>query len=222
MSAGPALTAGVGFSLRVPPNWFELDVHPATRDASARALVRERTAKVPELQPHRVEITRLLREQAASAWDAGAVYCAGMAEPVSDGVLPASVTVFLLPGPLGADSDEPDRITPLLPALTPKDAADDNDTWTRVQTLTIEGCGEAARSYGVEDLEPEPGQAIRVVQMQTFIPIPRVNRVLLVSCSSPAIALAEGLFDLFDAVTGTVRWESEAEADRVAEDADDA
>ncbi|MBS2535788.1 hypothetical protein KGQ20_23785 [Catenulispora sp. NF23] len=160
---------------------------------------------MPELQTRRSEITKLLRDQAAAAWDAGAVYCAGMIEPVLDGVLPATVTVFLLPGPLGANSDEPDRIEALLPALTPKEARDENDTWTRVQALTIEGCGQAARSYGVEDVEPEPGKPIRVAQMQTFIPIPRVNRVLLVSCSSPAIALAEGLFDLFDALTGTLR-----------------
>lgn len=193
--------------MRVPPNWFELDVHPATRDASARALVRERVAQVPELEARRGEITKVLRDQAASAWDAGAVYCAGMAEPVADGVLPASVTVFLLPGPLGAGSDEPDRLTALLPALTPKDAKDENDTWTRVQTLRLEGCGPAARTYGIEDVEPEPGKPLRVAQMQTFIPIPHVNRVLLVSCSSPAVAVAEGLFDLFDALTGTVRLE---------------
>jgi hypothetical protein len=207
VTGGPALDANVHFSLRVPPNWFELDVHPATREASIRGLVRERIAQVPELQERRGEITKLLRDQATAAWEAGAVYCAGMAEPVLDGVLPATVTVFLLPGPLGANSDEPDRTEALLPMLTPKDAKDDNDTWTRVQAYELEGCGRAARSYGIEDLEPEPGKSIRVAQMQTFVPIPDVNRVLLVSCSSPATAVAEGLFDLFDALTGTLRLE---------------
>lgn len=204
---GPALDAAVGFSLRVPPNWFELDVHPATREASIRELVRERIAQVPELQERRTEITKLLRDQAAAAWDAGAVYCAGMAEPVLDGVLPATVTVFLLPGPLGARSDEPDRIAALLPMLTPKEPKDEEDTWTRVRVFELEGCGQAVRTHGIEDLEPEPGKPLRVVQMQTFIPIPDVNRVLLVSCSSPATAIAEGLFDLFDALTGTLRLE---------------
>ncbi len=122
-----------------------------------------------------------------------------------DGVLPASITVFLLPGPLNARSDEPDRIAALLPLLQPKDAVDADDTWTRVTNLELEGCGPAVRTYGVEDLEPEPGKKVRVVQMQTFVPIPRVNRVVLVSCSSPAVAVAEGLFDLFDALTGTLR-----------------
>jgi hypothetical protein len=208
---GPAFDAGVSFTLRVPPNWFELDVHPATRDDSARELVRTRIAEMPELQARRTEITRLLREQAASAWDAGAVYCAAMAEAVMDGVLPASLTVFLLPGPLGARSDEPDRISALLPLLQPKDAVDENDTWTRVQNLELEGCGPAVRTYGVEELEPEPGKKLRVVQMQTFVPVPRVNRVVLVSCSSPAVAVAEGLFDLFDALTGTLRLQDPTE-----------
>lgn len=180
-------------------------MHPGTRDASIRELVRTRIAEVPELQARRSEITRLLREQAGAAWDAGAVYCAAMAEAVVDGVLPASVTVFLLPGPLGARSDEPDRISALLPLLQPKEAADGDDTWTRVENLELEGCGAAVRTFGVEELEPEPGKKVRVAQMQTFIPVPRVNRVVLVSCSSPAVAVAEGLFELFDALTGTLR-----------------
>lgn len=202
---GPALDARVGFSLRVPPSWFELDVHPATRDASIRTLVRTRIAEVPQLRERRAEITRLLREQASAAWDAGAVYCAAMTEAVMDGVLPASLTVFLLPGPLDARSDEPDRISALLPMLHPKDAAGENDPWTRLQLLDLEGCGPAVRTYGVEDLEPEPGKKVRVVQMQTYIPVPRVNRIVLVSCSSPAVAVSEGLFELFDALTGTLR-----------------
>jgi len=210
---GPALDASIGFSLRVPPNWFELDVHPATRDASARELVRTRIAEVPELQGRRAEITRLLQEQAASAWEAGAVYCAAMAEAVLDGVLPASVTVFLLPGPLNARSDEPDRISALLPMLQEKIAKDENDSWTRLQNLELEGCGPAVRTYGVEDVEPEPGKKFRVVQMQTFVPVPRVNRVILVSCSSPAVAVAEGLFELFDALTGTLRLKDQAGGD---------
>ncbi|GAA1999166.1 hypothetical protein [Catenulispora subtropica] len=205
MTGGPALDAGIGFSLRVPPNWFELDVHPATREASVRDLVRDRIAQVPELQERRREITKLLSDQAARSWDAGAVYCAGMAEPVEDGVLPASVTVFLLPGPLGASSDEPDRTAALLPMLTPKEPKDDDDTWTKVRVFDLEGCGQAVRTYGIEDVEPEPGKPIRIASMQTFVPVPDVNRVLLVSCSSPAFALAEGLFDLFDALTGTLR-----------------
>lgn len=202
---GPALDASLGFSLRVPPNWFELDVHPATRNESARELVRARVADVPELRGRRGEITRVLQEHAAAAWDAGAVYCAAMAEAVLDGVLPASVTVFMLPGPLDARSDEPDRISALLPMLQPKDPKDDEDSWTRLQNLELAGCGPAVRTYGIEDVEPEPGKKVRVVQMQTFIPVPDVNRVVLVSCSSPAVAVAEGLFELFDALTGTLR-----------------
>jgi hypothetical protein len=134
-----------------------------------------------------------------------------MAEAVLDGVLPASVTAFMLPGPLGARSDEPDRIAALLPMLQPKEAKDADDTWTRVSLLELPEAGHAVRTAGVEDLEPEPGRKIRVVQMQTFVPIPDVNRVLLISCSSPAVAVAEGLLDLFDALTGTLRLIDSAE-----------
>ena len=54
---------------------------------------------MPELREHRATITRMLRKQARTAADGGALYCACMLEPTDEGSLPASVTVTLAPGP---------------------------------------------------------------------------------------------------------------------------
>jgi hypothetical protein len=41
--------------------------------------------------------------------------------------------------------------------------------------------------------------------MQTYVPLPDVNRVAVVTCSSPAVEVATALLDVFDAITGTFR-----------------
>lgn len=202
---GPRLDVGVGYAIRVPGSWFEVDVRPATRAASAADLVNARITDLPELRERRADIVKLIRRQAADAWDAGAVYCAVMAEPVADGLLPACVTVSFVAGPADARSDAEDRLGPLLTPLKPRPAKGEDDPWTEVATLELPEAGPAARSYGVEDVEDGHGRAVRVVTMQTFVPLRDVNRVAIVSCASPAVEIAPALLDVFDAITGTFR-----------------
>jgi hypothetical protein len=187
----------------VPASWFEVDLRPATRDNSASELVRQRIKDAPELRERRADIAKLLRRQAAAAWDAGAVYCAVMAEPVADGLLPGSVTVSFISGPLDADSSAEDRFGPLLTPFTPKKPKNPDDTWTEITMVELPKAGTAARVYGVEDVEIESGRPLRMVTMQTFVPLPDVNRVAIVGCSSPAVVMAAALHDVFDAITST-------------------
>jgi hypothetical protein len=150
-------------------------------------------------------ITRELRRQLRVAAEGGAVFCACMVEPTEDGPIPASLTVTIAPGPLGGRDDEA-RFGALLASLRAKDAASEEDTWTEVSTVQIPGVGRCARTHGVEDVElPDHAGRLRVVMMQTFIPVPGRNRVVIVSASSPVLPLAAGWFDVFDAITGTVR-----------------
>lgn len=210
---GPRLDSGYGYALSVPGSWFEVDVRPATRAASAADLVNRRITDLPELRERRADIVRIIRRQAAAAWDAGAVYCAVMAEPVADGLLPACVTVSFLPGPADASSDAEDRVGPLMSTFRSRPARRDDDPWTKVAAVDLPHAGPAARTYGVEDVEDPDGggpgggpvRSVRTVTMQTFVPVPDVNRVAVVSCSSPAVEVAPALLDVFDAITGTFR-----------------
>jgi hypothetical protein len=181
---GPA-TAGLegrlGFSITVPDTWFELDVAPATRDESIRRLVEERVRGNHQMWDVRHGITRILRDEARKAYDAGATYAACMAMPTEDGAVVGSLV---------------DRLVPV--------AATDDGRFTSVTTVELEHAGTAARSYGIEDVPVDAGY-VRTVFMQTMVPVPRMNKVFLVSASSPVVPLAAELHDLFDAVTGTFR-----------------
>jgi hypothetical protein len=206
-SGGPAdgKLDAIGFSLAVPSSWFEIDLRPSTRDASIATLVSERVSAVPELREHRATIARLLRKQARTAAEGGAVYCACMLETTEAGSLPASVTVTLAPGPL-AGGDDTERFNALVDSLQVKDARTDEDTWSRVTVVDIPDVGSCARQLGIEDIDlPENAGWIRVVLMQTFVVLPDRNRVIIVSCSSPVLPLADSWFDMFDAITGTLR-----------------
>ena len=202
---GPAvagLEGRLGFTITVPDTWFELDVAPATRDESIRRLVEERVRGHHEMWQARHGITKILREEARKAYDAGATYAACMAMPAEEGAVTASVVVSLVRGPVGATSDG-DPVGSLVDRLVPVPPTDDG-RFTSVTTVELDDAGTAARSYGVEDVPVDSGY-VRTVFMQTMVPVPRMNKVFLVSASSPVVPLAAELHDLFDAVTGTFR-----------------
>lgn len=197
-----------GFSLTVPENWWEFDIHPASRDDTIRTLVNERIKATPELAPHRKALVAFLRQAAREAYDSGAVYCGCMAENFDSVPLLAQVTVSAV----GARTPE-GELLPTDPALiaaslTEKVARRETDTWRKVSAVTIPQVGLAARTHGIEDVQvPGDTRTVRVVLMQTFIPFPGDERkVALVSASSPVLDLAESFFDVFDAVTSTFRF----------------
>lgn len=205
-STSPAQDAGTGFSVAVPPSWFELDLAPATRDASLAALVEQRVRDVPDLREHRSTVARLLRQQAQQAWDAGARFCACMVEPTDDGPITASATVSVVAGPLGLAPGDQAYLDALLAPLAVKLPGGEDDTWRSVSTVELPGGLTGARTCGVEDVDlPQDAGWVRVVQLLQLVPVPGVNRVVLLSCSSPVLPLADELLDLFAAVADTLR-----------------
>lgn len=203
------LPPGLDLELSVPPTWFVVDVDPATRGSSLDALLEEQVRDVPHLRPHRTAVARLLRSSAEDAWAAGAVLCAAMVEPVSDdaadGVLTASAVALVVPGPVGVADDE--RLAALSAPLVPvtRDDAAPEALWREVGVTEVPGAGTAVRSAGVEDVElPEGAGTVRMVVLRTLVPLPAA-KVLALTCSSPAVDLADDLLDLFDAVSGSLR-----------------
>lgn len=207
-------TVPAGFSITVPPSWFEIDVSPATRNASIAALVEQRVKDIPQLWEQRTLITRLLRTSARDAFRAGAAYAACMLEAVDGAGMTASVTVsFVDTRNHAGDAVASHDAEQIAAQLATKTASDPDDTWRTVETLD-HPAGRCVRTSGVEDVElPDGSGWIRSVVMQTIIPVPDTEKVSMVTLSSPSLALAEEFLDLFDAVTGTFRFVTDEPAD---------
>jgi hypothetical protein len=199
----PTFSATTGFAVCVPPNWFEVDLHPATRQGSINTLVAQRVKEVPELFAHRSDIVRTLRGAARTAHDNGAVYCAVLADGLDGGLLTANVTVSIVtaPGDAHAIADH----------LRPMQRRAENGPWRVVEQVELPHVGRVTRTRGVEDITmPEGTGWVRSALLQTFIPLPGPGpaRVALITGASPILPLTAELHDLLDAITATFRFVS--------------
>ena len=197
-----------GFSITVPANWFEIDVHPDTRNSAINALVTERTRAVPALYEHRSALVRALRSAARNAHSNGAAYCGAMVEGFDTALMTASITVSIVQAP---DVDAgPDAIRDQLRAIPRRG---DDAPWRQVEQADLPHVGTVPRTRGVEDVVlPDGAGWIRAALMQTFVPFPgpALTRVALITGSSPILPLAAEFLDLFDAITSTFRFDSPA------------
>ena len=197
-----------GFTISVPMSWWEFDIHPATREDSIRRLMRQRVRQNPALAEHQGTLSKFLNRAARQAYDSGAVYIGCMAQ--NFGTVPVTATVTV--SAIGARTPDgqllPTDAASIVAGLQEKTAPREGDPWRKVTAIEIPEAGPAARTYGIEDVaEPGGSRAMRVVLMQTFIPVPdRSGRVALVSGSSGVLDLADSFFDIFDAVTSTFRF----------------
>lgn len=193
------------FQLQVPGSWLEFDVWRATRTGDLARLVDRRLQETPELRPRRGELLRALRGAAADAERQGAVFCAAMLDPVEDaGLLAGLVMVFHTPGSPDPRANTAEAIAGQVTAETP---ADGSPTWRSVAFVDL----HAGRAVRVQGVESEPSGPHGVV-MQTLIPVPGDDGVLNVVLTSPQVALAEPLLDLFAAISSTLAWTDQVEA----------
>lgn len=206
---GPA-TAGLegrlGFTISVPQSWYELELDPARSDRAIRELVEERVRGNDTMWPQRHAIHRLLVRQAAEAHAAGATYAAGFSLATDEGPVTGSLTVSLVADPF-AGSDPQDG-----PGLGLADrfrqvprTADPLAPYAETTVVEIPTAGPCPRSSGIEDTPFPGGGLLRNVFSLTAVPVPDLERVFLLACSSPVVALSDALLDLFDAVVGTFR-----------------
>lgn len=203
-----------GFRITVPASWWEFDIHPATREESIRRLVGQRVRENPALGEHRTVLSRFLTRAALEAYESGAVYIGCMAQNFGQAPITATVTVSLVGARTSDGQLMPTDPAAIVASLREKPARREGDPWRKVTSVEIPEVGFAARTYGIEDVEPPGGgRGMRTVLMQTFVPVPGAgDRVALISGSSGVVGLADSFFDVFDAVTSTFRVVS-AEAD---------
>lgn len=201
-----SVSAAPRFSLRIPETWFEFDVWRATRTGDLTRLVDRRLAELPDLRPQRSVILRGLRQLAAEAERRGAVYCAAAADRVdADGTMLASLMVFSTDG-----MPEPglNTVAAIAAQITAVPRSAGSPGWREVAVVEM-AAGAAVRVRGVSTLTSADGPgALPMVTMHTLIPVPGGDGVLDVVLTSPQLSLADGLLDLFDAISSTLAWEA--------------
>ncbi|WP_127479577.1 hypothetical protein [Nocardioides pantholopis] len=201
--SGPAvagLEGRLGYVISVPQSWYELELRPGVRDQAIPRLVEERVRGNEELWAQRRGIEKLLLEHAARAWDSGATYAAGFSLPTEEGPVTGSLTVTLVEDPAGEVVLAPEERFRQVPRT-----GDLLAPYAHTSMVDIPRIGACPRSSGIDDAPAPDGGLIRHVFMVTAVPVPEHRRTFLISASSPVLALADALLDLFDAVTSTFR-----------------
>jgi hypothetical protein len=188
--------------LRVPQAWHEFDVWRATRTGDLARELDVRIGHTPELRRYRRPLLKMLREAARRAERHGALFCAVLLDPVEDaGRLVATAMVFQTDG----TADRADSSVDVIAAQVSGYAASDGSpAWRQVEVVEIP-VGRAVRLRGVEAADPDEPTPEAVV-MQTLVPVPDGRGVVNVVLTSPQVALAEPMLDLFEAISDTFAW----------------
>jgi hypothetical protein len=173
------------FTLAVPDNWIALDLDPRTRTESIARMVAERVGEGQR------ELTATLRQYARQAANQGAAYAALMYQLV-DGVL-LSASLLVARGAAPRDHDG-------RPVLEPAGLGG-------VLGASLGGGAEVAE-FGT--LAGPMARARRVggqlAQTQYAVAVPGTDLIVSLAFSTPNLALAQPLNELFDAIARTFRW----------------
>lgn len=198
----------VGFDFRVPDGWSEFDLSGATL-ADRRAELLSAYADDPQRQEAASAMLDGVTRELKRATDLGLIAAAGTLENYDDGLFMANVCVFSLATSPGQGAD----LFSIAESIHPKRDQTPGETWLQTVPVDLPETGTAARVFGLAEHRVDEENRVRSIVMHTVIKVPRRDRQLLVSCSSPNTDHPDELLDLFDAITQTVRfWHQDAPA----------
>ncbi|MGV9311640.1 hypothetical protein ACWDR0_05540 [Streptomyces sp. NPDC003691] len=189
------------FGIAVPDGWQRYDLGGDAL-AAARAGMLRRTPDRAERELVNAAF-RNARRILAAAERHGAVYAAGITSMFEDGLLLAGVMIFRLTPPPG----ETFTAHELARQFSATGRRGRGRGERRFSTVELPGIGPVGRLTGVEEADAANGVSHRVLVMHTIIPVPASRRVLIVTGYSPNLPLADQLYDVFDAITGTFSFE---------------
>lgn len=199
-------TGAHSFGIGIPENWTEYDLHGDTLAERRAEMLRHAPQK--ETRDAINAAFRSARRIMDGARRRGAVYAAGTTTMYEDGLLMAGLMVFSLTPPAGADFSAKG----LAREFSAVGGSRGEGTSRTLTTHALPRVGPVGRMSGIEETEIAEGVSSQLVVTHTFVPVPGGERVLVITCFSPNIPLAEPLYDLFDAITSTFGFDGEPEA----------
>ncbi|WP_405868579.1 MULTISPECIES: hypothetical protein [unclassified Streptomyces] len=192
------------FGIAIPDNWTEYDLSGDTLAERRAEMLRQTPDK-----PTRDVVNQAFRNARRimdGARRRGAVYAAGTTTMYEDGLLMAGLLIFSITPPPGEDFSAHG----LAKQFSATGESRGEGTTRTFTTETLPGAGQVGRLVGIEESEVAAGVSYKLVVMHTVVPVPDSRRVLIVTCFSPNIPVADQLYDLFDAITSTFAFGEEA------------
>ncbi|MFD3457633.1 hypothetical protein ACFWVC_36330 [Streptomyces sp. NPDC058691] len=193
-----ALDGTLAFGLRIPDGWVEYDLSGEALAGIRAALMKETPNKAERDRIN--ETFRNVRRIAQGAQRRGAVYAAGTFTMYEDGLLMANVMIFKVTPPPGRSFS----LHELSKEFSAAGGRQSEGTARTFGTVELPGIGPVGRVKGIEEAEVSHGIRTKLAIMHTVVPFPdESGQVLVITCSSPNLPLAEPLYDVFDAITST-------------------
>ncbi|BCY07223.1 hypothetical protein [Actinoplanes sp. L3-i22] len=189
------------FTLQIPDSWIDYDL--GNRDFTREQAALRSQAPTPAARAAVDDLFRQVRKLVRSARKQGAMSAAGLiARDETEGLLMAFVSVFGAAVPDGAELSLTDIAAQLSRPAGPEGYGD-----RTVGSAELPGIGVVARITGTEVVALTDTESAVMLAMHTIIPLPgEPGMFLVVTGVSPNLPLAEAMFDLFDAITGTFRF----------------
>jgi hypothetical protein len=199
------------FSLRVPEDWYELDLDRKSRKKSIEQAVDEQVRANPVLDPAREAIIERLLGFAADAEEKGALAGATLWTVIESVEVAANVMVFSV----GRDSprDLETELSDLEAHLGRRSSVDVGDRLVERVTLPA-GAAIRLRVLAESSVDPTSngrfqagrgGGGIVVDTVQHWLPVPDAEYILLVSGTTPCLAYGDDLAEVFDSIAGSLR-----------------
>ncbi|MCX4585350.1 hypothetical protein [Streptomyces sp. NBC_01481] len=203
----PPAAAPRHFTIRYPDSWWKLDLDPGTRDAAIRRAVQ---AQAEGFQVERTMLDTMIRSARKTAREAharGAVQAAGMIQFTDNAeALTATTIVMRVVTPEDHSSDLSELILPVA-LKNAKNPLGKGTSANTAEVIELPGIGSVGRVTHIEDVDYLGRGTVRTALMHTVVPVPNSRDFLVVSSSTPNLSLVDAFFDVFDAISGTVRFQ---------------
>lgn len=180
-----------GYRLVLPEGWWAIDLDPARTEANVAALLEQQWRGVDDAPHLKAEARASLLRQARDAADAGGLQLFLSVGTV--GGIPLSASLLVSSVPL-ASADE---LTVLAGAGRGQG---------RAVTQAGLPAGPALRSLWRQPPSDDDPSGLVTTCLDVHVAVPHAPRVLVLQFRTPVEPLAEVLLEVFDAITGTLRW----------------
>ncbi|MEV0117331.1 hypothetical protein AB0H77_29525 [Streptomyces sp. NPDC050844] len=195
------------FTLRYPDSWWKLDLDTRTRDAAIRRAIADQVKGATVDRAKLEAAVRGARKSAREAHARGALQVAGMLMFTDGGESLSAMTVVTR---VTVPPEESMDLAALMLPVALQNASNPLGKGTAANTseiITIPELGSAGRVTQIEDIDYYDRATVRTALMHTVVPVPHSRELLVVSCTTPNLSLVDSFFDVFDAISSTLRFQ---------------